>query len=337
MMASAYRKCQNSVMLQPLWVPLAKVMTASRQEQTKISYDCAYKAFSNWCKTTNQSDMPASAETIALYLVSLVQCGRSKATLNKAFYAINWFHNLTGVNYNACEKSAWLKLCLEGCCRIVARPVKKKEPLTVDTLKAFVKKFASTDCSLSDLRITTLVLISFAGFLRFREAIKIRRSDIDFFPSYCSIFISESKTDVYRMGNKLVVARTGSAFCPVRMLERYISAIGASDRDSDEYIFRAVMYDGSSKVQKLRPNHFKYLSYSTVRAIFLRMLSELGLNAKDYGLHSLRSGGATISANRGTPDRLWKRHGRWVSETAKDGYVADDLQHRLSVTLGLGL
>ena len=44
------------------------------------------------------------------------------------------------------------------------------------------------------------------------------------------------------MGSKLVAARTGPAFCPVRMLELYISAIGASDRDYDEYIFRDIMY-----------------------------------------------------------------------------------------------
>ena len=38
-------------------------------------------------------------------------------------------------------------------------------------------------------------------------------------------------------------------------------------------------------------------------------------------LHSLRAGGATSAANVGIPDRLFKRHGRWASENAKDGYV----------------
>ena len=36
-------------------------------------------------------------------------------------------------------------------------------------------------------------------------------------------------------------------------------------------------------------------------------------------------------------DRLFKRHGRWRSETAKDGYVKDALQNRLSVSQCLGL
>ena len=51
--------------------------------------------------------------------------------------------------------------------------------------------------------------------------------------------ISESKTDVYRLGNRLAIARTGSFCCPIRLLERYLGAANITDSDSDEYIFRA--------------------------------------------------------------------------------------------------
>jgi hypothetical protein len=30
---------------------------------------------------------------------------------------------------------------------------------------------------------------------------------------------------------------------------------------------------------------------------------------------------------------MFKRHGRWTSESAKDGYVKDNLKERLSVSL----
>ena len=55
------------------------------------------------------------------------------------------------------------------------------------------------------------------------------------------------------------------------------------------------------------------------------------------GTHSLRGGGATATANAGVPDRLFKRHGRWASESAKDGYVQDSLSSRLSVSKALGI
>ena len=55
------------------------------------------------------------------------------------------------------------------------------------------------------------------------------------------------------------------------------------------------------------------------------------------GTHSHRSGGATAAANTGAPDRLFKRHGRWASESAKDGYVQDSLSSRLSVSKALSI
>ena len=58
-------------------------------------------------------------------------------------------------------------------------------------------------CPLSaavDLRITTWAILSFAVvFLRINEPLKLRRSDIIFYPSHCSISIRNSKTDVYRL------------------------------------------------------------------------------------------------------------------------------------------
>ena len=48
------------------------------------------------------------------------------------------------------------------------------------------------------------------------------------------------------------------------------------------------------------------------------------------GTHSLRP-------YAGVPDRLFKRHGRWASESAKDGYVQDSLSSRLSVSKALGI
>ena len=58
-----------------------------------------------------------------------------------------------------------------------------------------------------------------------------------------------------------------------------------------------------------------------MRELFLDKLSELGLDPKQFGLHSLRGGWATEAAKAGVPDRLFKGHGQWKSESAKDGYV----------------
>ncbi len=63
----------------------------------------------------------------------------------------------------------------------------------------------------------------------------------------------------------------------------------------------------------------------------LQKLAALGLEVSRYGLHtcSLKAGGATAATNAGMPDRLFKRHGCWKSETAKDGYMKDSMATRL--------
>ena len=80
-----------------------------------------------------------------------------------------------------------------------------------------------------------------------------------------------------------------------------------------------------------------HISYTRARELLLSSLKSLGYDSKKFGLHSLRAGGASAAANGGINDRLFKAHGRWKSENAKDMYIKDDLHRKLSVTLGLGL
>ena len=79
------------------------------------------------------------------------------------------------------------------------------------------------------------------------------------------------------------------------------------------------------------------ISYTRVRELILEKIQSLGYNAADFGVHSFRAGGATVVANVGVPDRMFKRHGWWKCENAKDGYVKDSLTARFSVSKSLGM
>ena len=72
-----------------------------------------------------------------------------------------------------------------------------------------------------------------------------------------------------------------------------------------------------------------------LRELLLAKIKQLGWDPAIFGMHSLCTGGATAVANAGVPDRLFKSHGRWRSETAKDGYVKDSVEKRLGVSYGL--
>ena len=79
------------------------------------------------------------------------------------------------------------------------------------------------------------------------------------------------------------------------------------------------------------------LSYTRLRELFLNKMAALGFDPKLFGLHSLRAGGASAAASAGIPDRLFKRHGRWRSESAKDGYIKDSVSALMSVSRSLDL
>ena len=78
------------------------------------------------------------------------------------------------------------------------------------------------------------------------------------------------------------------------------------------------------------------ISYTRVRELVKEAFAD-SIDVNLIGVHSPRAGGASSAANNGIPDRLFKRHGRWSSENAKDGHIKDRLEDRLSVSRNLGI
>ena len=179
------------------------------------------------------------------------------------------------------------------------------------------------------------MLLGYSGFLRFSELANIKASNIIFHDTHVEITIESSKTDVYRQGNTVLIARTNSDLCPVRMLESYLK-LSNIPFNSSEFIFRSVSFLKSKNVYVLCKNN-KPLSYTRTRELLLDALSKAGFEKQKFGLHSLRSGGATQAAHNRIPERLLKAHGRWKSDLSKDSYIKENLNNRLSVTKNLTL
>ena len=59
---------------------------------------------------------------------------------------------------------------------------------------------------------------------------------------------------------------------------------------------------------------------------------------RSFSTHSLTAGDASAAAaNAGVEDRLFQRHGRWKSVSAKNGYIDDSLVSTLSVSQSMGI
>ena len=249
------------------------------------------------------------------------------------YYAVKFYHRMLG--FLDPTDSTVVQSMLEAAKRMLCHKINKKKPITVAHLHQLYRLLILDSNTLSDQRTMVVCLLGFCGFMRYSEICNLQRSDIYFESTYVKLFIEKSKTDIYREGNWIYLSKSGSVLCPVENLTAYLRLAKVHQR-SDEYVFRAITVFKKLQVEELRHTN-RPLSYSRMRDILLDSLAKIGLDPKLFGLHSLRSGGATSAANAGVPDRLFKRHGRWRSDRAKDGYVEDCLTSLLSVSQSLGI
>ena len=309
---------------------LPAIVLQGKAPSTTKKYCGAFLRWKKWALDKHEVQVfPAKPIHVALYLNFLIQKAKSSAPVVEAVNALSWVHQLSTVE-DPTEHSL-VRQVLAASKRILAHHTAKKEPITPEILSKLVDKFAMADASLSDIRTVTFCLLGYAGFFRFEELAKLRESDVLIYAGHMEIFIESSKTDQYRDGAWVVISRTNSKCCPVAMLERYRCM--SSSSVSDKCLFRGIVHTKSG--DKLRASGG--LSYTRVRELVLEKLVAIGLNKRQFGVHRLRSGGASAAAQAGVPDRWFKRHGRWRSENAKDGYIKDNLQDRLQVSRSLGL
>ena len=150
------------------------------------------------------------------------------------------------------------------------------------------------------------------------ELLQLQVSDIVFEDTYILVFVESSKTDKYRDGSWIPIAKSGTVLCPYTNLQKYIEW---ANLKGDDYIF-CNLSKTSFKPRKV----MKAMSYTSLREQFIKAFQPHVSDIASSVLHSLRSGGATSAANSGVRDRLFKR----------DGYVKDDMNSRLIVSKSLG-
>lgn len=220
---------------------------------------------------------------------------------------------------------------MEAAKRKLAKPFNKKEPMTVELLQKMYDKMY-VEGNIMNQRFIVICLVSYAGFLRSSEVLNLKRCDVRIFSTYKRIFIESSKSDRFREGALVLIAKTGTRLYPVKNLEKYLDWCNITQK-SDLFLFRRL---SAKKVGYRMRQQYKQLSYSKFRDLFLQAFKPRVQDVSKYCVHSLRAGGATPVANNGIPDRLFKRHGRWQSENAKDGYVKSSVDERLRVSMSLG-
>ena len=108
--------------------------------------------------------------------------------------------------------------------------------------------------------------------------------------------LKSSKTDSFRQGQSLVVARCSSLLCPVSVMQRYF--LLAQPRPGPLFYFQSG----------------RLLTRSSVTHLLQDSARCAGLPYESLKGHSFRIGAASAAAAAGLPDWLIKVLGRWSSD-----------------------
>ena len=215
----------------------------------------------------------------------------------------------------------------EGAKRILSRSCVQKKPLSFKILEPIILKYGQDIKYLSNIRIATICVIRFQGFVKLSELSNLGRSDLKIFDDHTDKFIEKSRTDMYRQGSSVFIAVNGGKTCPKICLMNYLSA-AKNKSNFCQFLFGSVIKTPNGyRLEKKRR-----LSYIRTREILLEKIQDLGIEKSKFGLHSLRSGGATAFCSSGVPDRLIMKHGKWKSAKSKNRCIYENVMQRLQVT-----
>ena len=309
---------------------LPQFLVRSRSENTNKKYLGYFKRWRTFISARKGSCVPADPIQISCFIVHLLESKISYHCIESYIFSIKWAHKLKGLSDPTSHP--YVKCLLETSKRCNSSPVVKKDCITSEDIRSLFGLYKDSKDPMV-ARDLAIIVICFAGFLRYNEVSNLCCNDVTIHENYVSIKIRKSKTDQYRKGDEVVIAKLDSMTCPVSALLKYIRLCNIV-LTSDHYLFKP-MFRTKRKCGVISKN--KRLSYTRTKETVKNRLKNVTHN-RNIGLHSLRAGGATAAANSSVvSERCWKRHGRWKSDSAKDGYIDDSLKKRLKVSECLGL
>lgn len=250
-------------------------------ENTRRAYRADWEGFTAWCRDHDRHSMPASSETVILFLTALAPSHRI-STLKRKAAAISTAHQLAG--HSSPVKNAGVRLCLRGIARNQAAAGHIEhcaDPLLLEDVLSMVR---CTDETPGGLRDAALLLIGFAGGFRRSELVALCYEDLTWTKDGLIIRIRLSKTDQTGKGmEKAIPFGQIDHRCPVRRLERWIEAAGINSGP----LFRRIRKGGEIETEAL--------TAQSVNLIIRKWAKQAGIDAPRLSGHSLRAGFVTTA------------------------------------------
>jgi integrase len=315
----------------------------ARSANTRRAYRADWADFCDWCDERGLSALPASVETVALYIASRAEGADGRlplkvSTLTRRLAAISQAHKGAGHESPALRSREPLHSVWGGIVRTKGTAREKVAPTLTDDVVAMVAHCTydgegdgTAGAALRARRDRALLLMGFAGALRRSELVAIRTDHLAFGPDGLRLQIPKSKADQAGAGQAIGIAYGDRVeTCPVRALQAYVRAASAElGEPLAGPVFR--------KVDRWGHLGKRALTSGTVARIVKRYAGLAGLDPAAYAGHSLRAGFATQAARSGKPERAIQRHTRHKSTEMLREYIREGTLFEENPSEGIGL
>ena len=257
----------------------------ARADNTWRGYTSAWVRFETWCQAADLAPLPATPQTVAMFIAAEADAGLANATLEHRLAAIRLVH--LGAGHASPHNTLAVLEVMKGIRRERRdRPRFRRRPAepAIDTQVQAMVDTLGTD-TLRDQRDRALLLYGFATALRGSELVRLQVADIEAREKGDVVTIGYSKGDQTGEGQTVAaLAVPGSPYCPVTALRVWLQAAGIEGGP----LFRRISAGGTAGDSAL--------SDKTVVRLIKRTAEAAGLDEKRYSGHSLRRGFLTSAA-----------------------------------------
>ena len=189
---------------------ISSYLVSSRADKTNEKYRASFRKFQQFCAQKGYRSLPADPIHVTIFISNLLDQNCSFSVISSVYYAIKWVHGIN--DFVDPTENGFVKNMLEAAKRLKSQPVKRNDVITSDMLVALCDQYTG-NFALTDIRDLTMILMCYTGFLRFDETSKFKCNDVTFHDDHFILNIKSSKTDQFRSGNKVMVAKGHTSAC----------------------------------------------------------------------------------------------------------------------------
>lgn len=290
-----------------------------RAVNTRVGYAADWRLFTRWCQQQGSESLPATTQTVLLFVHSQLERGVKVATAIRYLSSINSYHSGAGEKPPANSEVWQFLLAIK---RMRGEQPAQKDAITVDQLRMMV---ASRPHSPIGLRDRAILTVGFASGLRRSTLVALDLEDAEFRAEGLVLTIRKEKQDRRGQGRALgILPGKFPDTCPLQTLERWLRERG----DAPGPLFTPV-YAGHVLLRRMQP--------AQVARVVKVAAKAAGLDPARFSGHSLRAGMATAAIQNGAGELIVAAHlgHRNLSTTRKYFRRADPFRANASGLLGL--